>query len=113
MNATLATLNPDPHSFESVVYRMHRDLNFDDDSRDPLLEDFILIHSPVKLLLLVSSIVLLIKVLEEWMKTRSEFSFARPAFLVNCGLTFGINGCGVLIALTGSHLDCLRSPPLI
>ena len=65
MNATTARLNPDPHSFESVVFRMHRDLQFDEtDGKDPLLADFVLIHSPVKLILLIAAILVFLKLLE-------------------------------------------------
>lgn len=103
MNHTNTTLNPDPRRFESLVFRMHQGIKFD--GSDPLVADFILIHSPVKLILLVTAIVVLLKTAEEWMKGRDEFPFARPAFLVNCGLTFGINGCGVLMAIAGEYLN--------
>lgn len=99
MNLTVPTLNPDPRNFESLVFRMQQDMKFDEN--DPLVADFILIHSPFKLLLLISAIVTTLKIAEEWMKSRDAYVFARPAFLVNCGLTFGINGCGVMMALAG------------
>ena len=113
MNATTARLNPDPHSFESVVFRMHRDLQFDEtDGKDPLLADFVLIHSPVKLILLIAAILVFLKLLEEWMKERDAYPFARPAFLVNCGLTFGVNGCGVLLAIAGERRQLALALPL-
>jgi len=101
-------LSLDPNSFESVIVRLSGDLDFTNHD-DPLTADFVLIHSPAKFVTLVLSILIFIKVSERIMLRRSEgFQFARPAFLVNCGLTFGINGCGALMALAvtegGHHL---------
>lgn len=101
-------LSVDPNSFESVIVRLSGDLDFTNHD-DPLTADFVLIHSPAKFVTLVLSIVIFLKVSERIMLSRSEgFQFARPAFLVNCGLTFGINGCGALIALAGKETNlCL------
>lgn len=106
-NVTYVTPESDPHSLESVVYRLNKGLNFE--NGDPLIADFALIHSPVKFVSLLLVIVTTIKLLQSWMSKKSTaYSFARPAFLVNCGLCFGINGCGLFIALAvtqnGSHL---------
>lgn len=106
-NVTFVPPSYDPHSLESVVHRINQGLDFT--HGDPLIADFALIHSPIKLISLISAIVVTIKAVESWMSTRSTaISFARPAFLVNCGLCFGINGCGLFIAFAvtdgGSHL---------
>lgn len=97
----------DVYSLESVVDRINQGLDFT--NGDPLIADFALIHSPVKFVSMIVAIVAVIKTVQAWMSTRSTaISFARPAFLVNCGLCFGINGCGLFIALAvtdgGSHL---------
>lgn len=99
MNTTTVDPEPDPNSFESVVFRLNKELKFD--KNDPLMQDFVLIHSPVKLVTLIVAIVLCLKLIEKWMENKSAFAFAKPAFFINCGLTFGINGCGVLIAIAG------------
>lgn len=106
-NVTFVSPSYDPHSLESVVYRINQGLDFS--NGDPLIADFALIHSPVALVTFIATIVAVIKCTELWMSTRSTaVSFARPAFLVNCGLCFGINGCGLFIAFAvtdgGSHL---------
>ena len=50
----------------------------------------------------LASIVLILKLTEKWMSTRDKgFPFVRPAFLVNSGLNFGINGCGALVVIVG------------
>jgi hypothetical protein len=98
------SLSSDPNTFESVVFRMKDDFHYNFDKHDPLIDDFVLIHSPVKFLILISGILLLLKVTEKLMEHRAAPSFARPAFLVNCGLTFGINGVGALICLAGKGL---------
>ena len=95
------SLSADPNTFESLIVRMQDDYQYNFDLHDPVIEDFVLIHSPFKFLFLISGILLLLKVTEKFMKSREAPSFARPAFLVNCGLTFGINGVGVLICLAG------------
>ena len=94
-------LTSDPNDFESVVFRMRDDFKYNFDKHDPLIEDFVLIHSPMKFLSLITGILILLKTTERFMSTREAFSFARPAFLVNCGLTFGINGIGALICIAG------------
>lgn len=61
--------------------------------------------STIKFTLLIASIVILLKLTEKWMTTRDDgFSFVRPAFLVNSGLNFGINGCGALLVIVGKFL---------
>ena len=85
-------------------------VQFDDTGgKDPLLADFVLIHSPVKL---IAAILVFLKLLEEWVKERDAYTFARPAFLVNCGLTFGVNGCGVLLAIAGERRQLALALPL-
>ena len=92
----------DPHDFESVIFRMNNDFKYNFEKHDPLIEDFVIIHSPLNIVLIVSAIVILLKLTEKWMTNREAFNFARPAFLVNCGLTFGINGIGGLICFAGN-----------
>lgn len=59
--------------------------------------------SAIKFATLITSIVVLLKLTERWMSTREKgFSFVRPAFLVNSGLNFGINGCGALLVIVGT-----------
>lgn len=106
-NVTFVPPEADPYSLESVVFRLNQGLNFE--NGDPLIADFALIHSPTQVISLLAVILVTIKLVQVWMSTRSTaVSFARPAFLVNCGLCFGINGCGFFIALAvtnnGSHL---------
>lgn len=54
---------------------------------------------------LIAAIILCLKLAEKWMSTRDKgFTFVRPAFLVNSGLNFGINGCGALLVIAGMLL---------
>lgn len=58
--------------------------------------------SLVKFTLFISLIILCLKVTEKWMSTKDKgFTFVRPAFLINSGLNFGINGCGALLVIAG------------
>lgn len=71
---------------------------------DSFTSQLFMTQSPLTFLGVLAAIFFTIKRTEQLMKHEKQPEFIKPALLVLYGLNFGLNGAGILMALTGESM---------
>lgn len=77
---------------------------------DSFTSQLFMTQSPVTFLGVLIGIFLTIKRTEQLMKHEKQPDFVKPALLILYGLNFGLNGAGILLALTGKLVKLSLRP---